>query len=938
MNRSITESEAAALGALYRLPTTVIPERYHIVLTPDLEKFVFGGVETIRIRIKEPTNTITLNANELAIQTAFLTDSHGTKLEGAVELDSEHQFARITFTEVLNSGECDLNLSFTGELNDKLNGFYRSFYTHPTLGLRPMATTQFETADARKAFPCFDEPLAKAKFTIEVVIPADLEAISNAAVAKVEHVDPYADSSSIPDATGDSRPLNVVNVTRKLKRVSFEETELMSTYLVALCVGDFVPSEKVTTACGIDLRVWATPGKEHLKSFALKVAKHGVEFYSKKFGVPYGFGKKIDFIAVKNFAAGAMENPGAITFRETDLLIDEKTATISELKRVAEVVLHELAHMWFGDLVTMVWWTWLWLNESFATFMALVCLDDLFPEWHVIDDFAQRRAAAFRLDSLKSTHPIECPVHRPEECDELFDLISYEKGCSILYMIYCYMGREHFLAGVSAYLKKFSYGNAEGHDFWDSLQEVADAQSLNLPIRQIMDAWVLTPGHPVIEVTSSAAKGSITLTQRDFKFLADAVSDSIWPTPVHMRIKSDKGEVSEQVILLTEKTKTVALGKFQSVVVNANGNGFFRVVYAPELLSKLTEEVQDLTVVERFNLVNDTWSAVRAGMVSSVDYLDLVKLFSRETDPNVWDIIIGSLRSLYKLLPEATQPFFARTVRDLTMPTYYRLGWEPKEGEDVQTRELRGSIIGVIGTLGKDPQVQAKAARMFKRWKLQRATAVPKKVSSSWALSALSHVGHTLAERFCRLWVVEQWGEEQDLDPNVLPAVIGILASIGDEKRFDEFFALFQAAKDKNPQDENRFMSSLAKFDDPELYRRATQLALSEHIRSQDAPSFLASILASTRSDKSNHAWEFVQKNWDAMVKAYPTNGVVRLAGATTALDTPEMEQEVIAFLAAHPIESGTMAISQALEQLRVNVALRQRESQKLVRYFRKSK
>ena len=935
MNRSTPESEAAANGAAYRLPTNVVPLRYAITLAPDLEKFVFSGNETVRIKIKEATNTVVLNANELAIQSAFLIDSHGARHDGTVELDNEHQFARIAFAAVIDSGECDLMLTFTGELNDKLNGFYRSFYTHPTMGVRPMATTQFETADARKAFPCFDEPLMKARFQIDVVIPDEMAAISNAAVAAIEPVDATTSDTSyltdsIPDATGDSRPLPSA-ARRKLKRVRFEETELMSTYLVALCVGDFVASEKVT-ACGIDIRVHATPGKEHLTSFALKVAKHGVEYFTRKFRVPYGFGKKIDLIAVKNFAAGAMENPGAITFRETAVLIDEKTATIAELKRVAEVVLHELAHMWFGDLVTMLWWTWLWLNESFATFMALVCLDDLFPEWHVIDDFAQQRAAALRLDSLKSTHPIECPVHRPEECDELFDLISYEKGCSVLYMIYSYMGSEHFLDGVSAYLKKFSYGNAEGHDFWDSLQEVADAQGLNLPIRQIMDAWVLTPGHPVVAVKQSG-KAAITLTQGDFKFLKEATTDNIWPIPVHLRVTKASGESREQVVLLTEKSQTFSIGEFQSVVVNASGYGFYRVVYEPELLRKLTAEVRNLAVVERYNLLNDTWSAVRAGMASSVDYLELVKLFSRETDPNVWDIIVASLRSLYRLLPGDLQPLFARTVRDLVMPTYYRLGWTPREDEDVQTIELRGTIIGVLGTLGQDAQVRAKAARMFKRWKMKQAPA-SKKAPVSWGFGTLARVGHSLREHIGRLWNVDRWGEVTDIDPDVMPSVIGILAASGDKKRFDEFFALFQAAKDRNPQDENRFMSALAKFDDPELYKKATALALSEHIRSQDAPSFLASMLASARPDKSSHAWEFVQTNWDAMVKRYPTNGVVGLARATVSLDTEEQEKEVIAFLAEHPIESGTMAVSQALEQLRVNVALRQRETPRLVRYF----
>lgn len=941
MNIQEQVSEAAAIGALYRLPTNVVPETYHIVLTPDLERFVFSGSETIHVRVQEATNVIVVNANEVELQEAVLTDASGTRLEGTVELDSEHEFAKITFASVIETGEYDLQLKFTGEINDKLNGWYRSFYTHPTLGKRPMVTTQFETTDARKMFPCFDEPAFKAKFTFEVNIPEDLVAVSNGEVISEEIItvtDTKGGTNAIPDATGDPRPLPSQMPTKKLKRVLFQETQLVSTYVLCLCVGDFVPSETVE-ACGIKIRVLSTPGQDHLKSFALKVAKFGVEYYTKKWGVPYGFGKKIDLIAVKEFAAGAMENPGAITFRETALLIDERTATVAELKRVAEVVLHELAHMWFGDLVTMLWWTWLWLNESFATFMSYVCMNEMFPEWRVFDDFAQQRAAALRLDSLKSTHPIECPVHRPEETEELFDLISYEKGCSVLYMIYQFMGGDNFMEGVAAYLRKFAYGNAEGKDLWNSLQDVCEAKGLNIPVRDIMLGWVLTPGHPVIEVAGKDS-GSITLSQRDFKFLPEAASDAVWPTPVHMRVMAANGTICEKVVLLTERSMTVEVGKsYRWVVINANGNGFFRVIYTPALQRKLTAGLNNLTVVERYNLVNDSWSAVRAGVLPALDYLELVKLFSRETNPNVWTVIIGSLSALHKLLPDNLQPRFARIVRDLTQPTYYRLGWEPVEGEDVQTRELRGEIVGVLGTLGQDAMVQSKAARMFVRWKNRRDSKGPAKASSSWLAGAVSRIVTRVRTRIGELWNVDQWGEgKTELDPNVLPSVIGILATIGDAKRFDEFFALFQAARDNNPQDEDRFMSALAKFNEPELYQRATQLALTEHIRSQDAPHFLASIMASGRIDKSRHAWGFVQANWEALEKAFPSNGMVKVAGAMTALDTVDLEVEVKAFLAEHPIEAGTMAVNQALEQLRANVALRQRETQSLVRYFRNAK
>ncbi|MDR3616696.1 MAG: M1 family metallopeptidase [Candidatus Obscuribacterales bacterium] len=868
---------AAADAARFRLPLNVSPVRYVVEWQPDLETNTFAGFETIHLDIKEATKDVVLNCKEMEIQEATITSTTGDSHKGTVTLEEETEFARIAFSKELKSGSWQLSLRFTGILNDRLAGFYRSKFKDNDGKEHKIATTQFESTDARAAFPCFDEPAMKATYKLSFVVPEELEVVSNGHIENQKSLD---------------------GSSKGLKRVEFSETMKMSTYLVAFCIGKFVKADSVKVG-DVELKFWCTPGKEKLVQFAMDKGAFALKFFQDFFEIKYPGGNKIDFVAIPDFAAGAMENLGAIFFRESDLLVNPDTATHGELVRVCKVVQHELAHMWFGDLVTMDWWTWLWLNESFATFMETLCGSEQHPEWNVWDGFGISRAAAMRIDSLGSTHPIETPVFHPDDTAELFDVISYQKGCSVLYMIFNYIGRDLFQAGVAKYLKDFSYSTAEGHHLWDSLQAACEKAGADLPVREIMDTWILTAGHPLVSVSESEKKGSIKISQRDFKFLPNEVTGQIRPIPLQLRIKFADGKIETKTVLLKEKEQDLNLGKdFEYVVVNADGSGFYRVVYAPELLSKLTAQAQtNLSVIERFNLINDTWSSVRAGLVSATDYLELVKVFGNETDPNVWAIILGSLSALHSLLSTEQQKVFAKMMRELLAPTHKRLGWAPISGEDIQTKELRGSMIGALGTLGEDETVRAKAKELFAAWQKDKST----------------------------------------LDSNVLPAVVSTLAYTGDAKRFDEFFALFQAAKDKNPQDEARFRQSLAGFQEPVLYDKAIKLALSEEIRSQDAPSFFATILMSSNPHKAKAAWNYMTTNWDAMVSKYPTSGMVRMAAAVTGLDTPELQKEVEAFYATHEVKSGNMAISQALEQLRINVSLRERETQKLIAHLTKT-
>ncbi len=855
----------------YRLPQTVWPDHYQITLQPDLESKTFTGNVEIDIRVLEPTNTITLNTKEIEIQKASVELANGGEEQEVktIKYDKDKQFAILSFAKPLSVGNWKISSSFSGVLNEKLKGFYYSSWSDEAGNKHPLAVTQFESTDARRAFPCFDEPEFKATYDVALVVPKNLAALSNGR-AIAEDFDP---------ATG-------------LKTVRFKKTMKMSTYLLAFLVGDFV-SSKAVTANGIELRAWTVPGRENLTKFSLEVAAFTIDYFEKYFGVDYPAPDKCDLVAIPDFAAGAMENKDCITFRETALLVDEKTATHSELERVAEVVMHELAHMWFGDLVTMRWWNGLWLNEAFATFMEMKALDTYKPEWKVWDKFGLSRAAAFRVDSLKSTHPIECPVHRAEEAQELFDVISYQKGCSVLYQIEQFIGENVFQKGINYYLNKHSYGNTETHDLWDGLEWGCKNSGSETPVRKIMDNWVFTAGHPILTVSEGKDNNSLEIGQKLFRFLAPKTSNEIYQVPVTMKLVFADGEKKTEKFVLNKKNETIIYDKpIKYVVVNASGSGFYRVSYSPALVNKLlSSPKENLSVIERFNLVNDSWAATKAGFMTASNYLDMVKLFVDEDDVSVWQIITSSLNSLRFLTSGESRQEFKHFVKTLCKTKAKELGWTPGAHESSQTKQLRAVLIEALGMMAEDQETYEDAQKAFASWKTDKAS----------------------------------------IDSNLLPAIVNILAYHGDEKLYDEYLSISKHAK--TPQETLRFLYALAQFRNPHLLDKTMTSCVNGDVRTQDAP-FLFIMIANNEI-AIPAAWKFLQKNWEAMIKAYPDTGVVRLCSSVIpTLDKENLEREAQQFFAKHKVKSGDMAISQALEMLRVNVLFRERETKNIARYL----
>ncbi|HUI71492.1 MAG TPA: M1 family metallopeptidase [Spirochaetia bacterium] len=877
----------------YQLPASVVPSHYEIRIAPDFGSFRFRGQVTVDVRVQEPVSQVVAHSLGLKITEARAVDSKGRRLEAkktqarvsffdavtgeaaseafesAAAIDDTAQTATFSFGERLAKGDWKLSVEFEGSLvQPSLEGFYRSKWTDDNKLDHWMASTQFEATHARRAFPCWDEPAIKATYAVTLVIDKGLTALSNMRAIK-ETVD------------GDYRT------------IAFAPTPRMSTYLLAWCVGELESSEPAW-ANGKELRIWSVPGKNRLKSYALTCAAYGVQWYERTLGVPYFGGDKIDMIAIPEFRSGAMENTGLITYRATALLVDEPNATVGELQRVAEVVFHELAHMWFGNLVTMAWWDGLPLNESNATIFAYLVMADFQPEWHIFNTFGLHRAAAFALDSLNSTHPCWAPVGHPDEVEQRFDKITYEKGGSVEFQLHQFVGGDAFYAGAHLYLMSHSHGNAEVTQLWDDLEEGVRRAGLQVPVRQIMDSWFLADGHPVVTVSPSSRPGSIKLTQERFAFLPKGDhANQLWPIPLHLRSAAEDGSMHEEKQVFSQRELEVPLQNgFRYVVLNAGGSGFYRVRYAPKLLaSLLAAPFERLEVIERFNLVNDAWAFVRAQKLAADAYLDLVEKLAGENDPSVWSIIGGSLHALHGLTSGATRAAFKKLIRDLVRPVFRDLGWAPQPEESTATRELRGSLAALLGTIAEDEEVQSAADGLFASWKKDRGS----------------------------------------VDPNVVPALVSTLAYAGGTARFDEYLALSRSAP--TDQEKLRFLRALGEFRVPELLEAAIVMTMNE-VKTDDAPYILGAWLTAEHAGPA--AWRSIRDNWGKIVKKFPASGTVRMIEGCSALDTPELSKDVEQFFSRTKVPQGDMAVAQMLERLSVNVRLRQAESARLAAYVDK--
>src|SRR5688500_686650 len=598
----------ASPAAAQRLSDTVVPEHYTLWFAPDLAKETFRGRETIQAVVTQPTTSVTLHAAEIQFGEVRIT-SGGRTQTARVTMDPKAETATFTVPQRLAEGPVTIEVTYTGILNDKLRGFYIS-----RANGRKYAVTQMEATDARRAFPSFDEPAFKATFDISMTVAQADTAISNGR--------PLSDTPGPEPGT---------------HTITYARTPKMSTYLVAMIVGDFVCRDGASD--GTAIRICATPDKLQLTGFALDAAQHQLKFFNDYFGIKYPFGK-LDIIAVPDFAAGAMENAGAITFRERLLLIDPERSSVAVRKQVASIISHEIAHQWFGNLVTMKWWDDIWLNEGFATWIASKPIEEWKPEWRMFLSDAEDTQGALGLDALRSTRAIRTKVETPDEINEVFDGIAYEKTAAVLRMIESFVGADAFQKAIASYIKKYSWGNAAGEDFWTEVTAVTGR-----PIDRILRSFVDQPGAPVLSIKTACVDTQLNVTATQSRFFG-AAAPAGTPAPAAQRwvfpaCGKIPGFPGAQCAVVEEPLHTVQVPICQAPFANADARGYFLTEYTPAHVRELA--TAPLAPVEKLSLLGDEWWMVRSGRHDIDAFLDLASAQATDDTPAVLDNVVNRL-------------------------------------------------------------------------------------------------------------------------------------------------------------------------------------------------------------------------------------------------------------------------------------------------------
>jgi tricorn protease interacting factor F2/3 len=813
---------------------TIIPINYDLEFEPDFEKFKFKGREKVLIQAR-PTKRIILNSAELEIKDCKIVANERTIIP-TVRLAAKNEELILSLPEKI-SGKAVLLIDFIGTLNDKLVGFYRSKYEYRGKE-RNLATTQFEAADARRAFPCWDEPQAKATFDVTLIVDNNLTAISNMPVIH----------------------------KKKLKKKTlyrFDRTPMMSTYLLYLGVGDFEFLQGKSRKTLV--RIVTTRGKKQLGKAALAFTKPFLTYFENYFKIPYPL-PKLDMIAIPDFASGAMENWGAITFREARLLYDSKTSSTETKEGIAEVIAHEIAHQWFGNLVTMKWWNDLWLNESFATFMATKAVDKIYPEWDYWDQFLiSEMTGGLSLDSLKSSHPIDVNVKSPAEVRQIFDEISYNKGGSVLLMLENFIGQENFRKGLYNYLKKHKYANATTEDLWDSLGSAS-----RKPVIQMMNTWVRQIGYPIIETASINSK--IKLSQKRFLLENNGKSrPGNWIIPLSVRTGGK---------IITKLMKNTVTLPYDTTwfKVNDGQKGFYRVKYDEETLEKLGKLIEEKNIsnLDRWSIHHDLTALAISNQYPLKHYLDFLRHYEEEEDYVVLSDIISFLNHLYvQLSGEKFWDEIKEFNENFLRIVFQRLGWDPREGEKSTYAMLRSSVISSLGRLD-DQEIINEARSRFSRF-LKTGT----------------------------------------LNPDLRNAIYSIISWIGDSDTYNQMVSMYRNAQTQ--EEKVRLLGALSNFKDQRLLARTLSFTLSKQVRIQNLYAPISKMI--TNPYGKDLIWPWVKKNWKGLVKRFGVGNPLlnRILGSVSIMAEIQKEKEVRKFFSRHHLPGTEMKLAQSLERIRIN-------------------
>ncbi|OMP84133.1 Aminopeptidase 2, mitochondrial [Diplodia seriata] len=840
------------------LPKNVKPVHYDLTLEPKLDgDFTYEGTVVIDLDVVEDTNSISLNTLDLKLHSTTV-KSGDTVITSKpdVSYNEDTQTTKVSFKDTIPAGgKAQLVQTFTGVLNNNMAGFYRSSYNAADGSTKYLATTQMEPTDARRAFPCFDEPALKSEFTITLVADKHLTCLSNMDAVSEKEVD-----SKIGGG--------------KKTAVTFRKTPLMSTYLLAFIVGELNVIE--TNDFRVPVRVFATPDKDinHGK-FSLDLAAKTLDFYEKKFDSKFPL-PKMDMVAIPDFSAGAMENWGLVTYRVVDLLFDEKISGASTKQRVAEVVQHELAHQWFGNLVTMDFWDGLWLNEGFATWMSWYSCNAFYPEWKVWQGYVtDNLQSALSLDSLRSSHPIEVPVKRADEINQIFDAISYSKGSCVLRMISKYLGEETFMEGIRRYLKKHAYGNTQTSDLWAALSDASGKD-----VEKVMDIWTKNVGFPVVTVTEKPESGSIHVKQNRFLRTADVKpeEDKIL-YPVFLGLRTQEG-INEE-LTLTSREADFKLNNTDFFKINADHSGIYRTSYTPERLQKLGEAAKKglLSVEDRAGMIADAGALAASGYQKTSGLLSLLEGFKAEPEFVVWDELtarVGSLRSAWIFEDEAVKDSLKKFQLKLIEGKAHELGWEFKDSDGHIEQQFKSLLFGAAGIAG-DEAVKKAAFDMFEKFKS---------------------------------------GDKTAIHPNIRASVYGIVLTYGGAEEYDAVLKEYRTASTSDER--NTALRAIGRARSPELIQRTLALPLSDEVKGQDIYLPLGGLR--THKDGIEALWKWMTEHWDELEKKLPP-GLTMLGTVvsicTSSFTRKEHIQRIEDFFGKRSTKGFDQSLAQSLDAIR---------------------
>ena len=817
----------------------VIPVNYVLEFEPIFKNFTFNGKETITVECKESVNTISMHCAEIKIKSCRVI--HDKIIQKAVtKTDANKEELTITIKNKIK-GRAFIELEFAGELNDRLLGFYRSQYKQNGK-TKYLATTQFEAADARRAFPCWDEPESKATFDISIIAENKFTAISNMPIISKKRM-------------------------KNKTLYKFARTPVMSTYLIYLGVGEF---EYLTGKIGkIQIRVITTKGNKSKGKYSLELGKKLLSSYEKYFGIRYPL-PKLDLIAIPDFAAGAMENWGAITFRETILLYDPKTSSTRTKQYIAEVISHEIAHQWFGNLVTMKWWNDLWLNESFATFMATKFVDKFYPEWDLWNQFVEDAMNnAMGLDSLKNTHPIDVKVNSTSEIREIFDAISYDKGGCVLRMLENYVGESNFQKGLKRYLADFKFRNAEGKDLWDAIGKVS-----KMPVRAMVSTWLKQPGFPVVEIKKKDS--TLHLIQRRYLSESDKKhSKGLWHIPLSVGLNDELFQK-----LFTTKSISVKLPKDNiGFIANFGRKGFYRVKYDPSILLdlKMLVDQKKIAPIDRWAVQNDLFSLCVSGDETVRNYLDFSDAYYDEDSYLATVNVAHNLSSLYF---RAFGEEFAQEIKSYTASylkkVLYDLGWTPKKTDKHTDAMMRGFVISTLGKLDDD-EVILECKTRYKQFTKNQTT----------------------------------------ISPDLIEPICSVMAWIGNSKTHDELTRLYRNAK--TMEEKLRFLGALCSFKNEKLLLKSLNFSQTPEVRSQNMQLPIMKVAANPYGKKI--LWPWLKSNWPKLSKKVGRGNPLfnRIVASISSIADDSMEKEIREFFKKNPTPGTERTQEQTLERIRIN-------------------